>query len=76
MKNQIKKMDAAGDIFIAVRLMILGFLIALSNSIFNFVYSGGQKKVKTTYLVKIINKFANRCALSFNRLETKLSFNK
>lgn len=69
------KKSAAYDICIAARLMILGFFITLANAIFNFIYFGGQRKVKITYLVRLINRFANRCALSFNRLESKLSFN-
>lgn len=73
---QRKKSNAVNDIGIAAKLVILGLLIALANAVFNFIYFGGQRKVKTTYIVKLINRFANRCALTFSKLESGLSFHK
>ena len=62
------------DIFISLGLVMIGLVMAAANSLFNFVYCGERKKIKTNLFVKTINKFLNRCALSFTRLESKLSF--
>ena len=63
-----------GDILISAGLVIIGLVMAAANVFFNFIFSGSSGRVKTTLFVKLMNRFLNSCALSFHKLEKKLSF--